>query len=114
MFRMTEYDKAPVRLIRLKDAAAVCPTHLWSLPVAEPPCINPCGLFLEAVCSAPVAVISFHERKRRQPGFAAGRPEFVGWYQLGGNIERPEVHFDLVSIACENGEPQRGQKKRPA
>src|SRR5687767_7681893 len=39
-------------------------------------------LLLKATRGVTIALVSSRERKRRQPGLATDRPEFVGWHQL--------------------------------
>ena len=44
-------------------------------------------LLFKATCGVTIAVVSFRERKRRQPGLATDGPEFVGWPQLVRGIQ---------------------------
>src|SRR3546814_7063834 len=57
--------------------------------------------------------VSPRERERRQPGFATDGPEFVGRNQLVGCIQGPEVHFDLVPAASEDGRSAAGAEEPP-
>src|SRR5450631_3800470 len=45
-------------------------------------------LLLKAKGGIAIAVVSSRHRKRRQPGFATGDPELVGWPQLVRGIQR--------------------------
>jgi hypothetical protein len=45
-------------------------------------------LLLKATRGIAIAVVSCGHRKRRQPGFATGDPELVGWHQLVRGIQR--------------------------
>src|SRR4030095_4445257 len=49
-----------------------------------------------------IARISSLERERRQPGFAADGPEFVGRQQLVRGIQGPQVHFDFVRATAKD------------
>src|SRR5262249_8572881 len=60
-----------------------------------------------------IALVPSLERKRRQPGFAADDPAFVGRHQLVGGIQGSQVHFDLVRGARENGGAAAGTEKPP-
>ena len=53
--------------------------------------------------SIAIALVSPRERKRRQPGFAAAGPAFVGWPQLVGRVQRAEVHLHFVARPGEDG-----------
>lgn len=53
-------------------------------PVARPSETARFELFLEATRGVAIALVSFRQRKRRQPGLAADGPEFVGRPQLVG------------------------------
>src|SRR3546814_17928269 len=60
-----------------------------------------------------ITVVSSLERKRRQPGLATDGPELVGWHQLVGGIQGPQVHFDFVGAASEDGGTAAGTEKPP-
>src|SRR3546814_16754400 len=60
-----------------------------------------------------ITVVSSLERKRRQPGLATDGPELVGWHQLVGGIQGPQVHFDFVGAASEAGGTAAGTEKPP-
>src|SRR5688572_15143295 len=70
-------------------------------------------LFLKATRGVTIALVSSRERKRRQPGLATDDPAFVGWPQLVRGIQGPQVHFDFVGGACENGRAAAGTEKPP-
>src|SRR3546814_15679762 len=40
-------------------------------------------------------------------------PELVGWHQLVGGIQGPQVHFDFVGAASEDGGTAAGTEKPP-
>jgi hypothetical protein len=63
---------------------------------------NSCMLLLKATIGVTIALVLLCERKRRQPGFAADDPAFVGWNQLVRRIQGTQVHFDFVRGVCEN------------
>src|SRR3546814_18498099 len=65
------------------------------------------------VCSSDLTVVSSLERKRRQPGLATDGPELVGWHQLVGGIQGPQVHFDFIGAASEDGGTAAGTEKPP-
>jgi len=79
----------------------------------NPPYEFSCDLLLEATRGVTIAVVSSRERKRRQPGLATDGPEFVGWPQLVGGIQGPQVHFYFVPAASENGRAATGTEKPP-
>src|SRR5215218_4612759 len=68
---------------------------------------------LKATRGVTIAVVSSLERKRRQPGLATDGPAFVGWHQLVRGFQRPQVHFDFVCAACENGGAAAGTEEPP-
>src|SRR3546814_4157430 len=70
-------------------------------------------LSLGATRDFTVSFVSPRERERRQPGFATDGPEFVGRNQLVGCIQGPEVHFDLVPAASEDGRSAAGAEEPP-
>src|SRR3546814_11243530 len=70
-------------------------------------------LSLGATRGFTVSFVSPRERERRQPGFATDGPEFVGRNQLVGCIQGPEVHFDLVPAASEDGRSAAGAEEPP-
>ena len=70
-------------------------------------------LLLEATRFVTIAVVSSRERKRRQPGLATDDPTFIGWRQLVGGIKGPQVHFDFVCGARENGRAAVRTEKSP-
>jgi len=72
-----------------------------------------CDLLLKATRGVTIALVSFREWKRRQPGLAAEGPEFVGWSQLVRGIQGSQVHFDFVCAAAENGRAAAGTEKPP-
>src|SRR5688572_27219048 len=72
-----------------------------------------CDLLLKATRGVTIALVSSRERKRRQPGLATDRPEFVGWHQLVRGIQGSQVHFDFVGDACESGRAAAGAEKPP-
>lgn len=74
---------------------------------------HPCGLLLKAARGVTIALVSSCERKRRQPGLATDGPEFVGWHQLVGGIQGPQVHFYFVCGAREDGRAAAGTEKPP-
>src|SRR3546814_17681250 len=47
------------------------------------------------------------------PGLATDGPELVGWHQLVGGIQGPQVHFDFVGAASEDGGTAAGTEKPP-
>src|SRR3546814_13804652 len=47
------------------------------------------------------------------PGLATDGPELVGWHQLVGGIQGPQVHFDFVGAASEDGGTVAGTEKPP-
>src|SRR5690242_15151362 len=70
-------------------------------------------LLLKANRRVPIAFVSSAERKRRQPGLATDDPAFVGWHQLVRGIQGPQVDFDFIRGACENGRAAAGTEKPP-
>src|SRR3546814_560797 len=70
-------------------------------------------LFRGATRGFTVALVASRERERRQPGFAADGPQLVGRHQLVGCIQGPEVHFDLVPAASEDGRSAAGAEEPP-
>src|SRR3546814_158943 len=70
-------------------------------------------LFRGATRGFTVALVASRERERRQPGFAADGPQLVGRHQLVGCIQGPEVHFDLVTAASEDGRSAAGAEAQP-
>src|SRR6266498_2997315 len=68
---------------------------------------------LKATRGVTIVVVSSRERKRRQPGLATDDPALVGWHQLVRGIQGPQVHFDFVGGACENGRAATGTEKPP-
>src|SRR6185295_13007162 len=83
----------------------------WQHPAPRP---TSCDLLLKATRGVTIAVVSFRERKRRQPGLATDGPELVGWPQLVRGIQGSQVHFDLVGAARENGRAAAGTEKPPS
>ncbi|WP_449867054.1 hypothetical protein [Nisaea nitritireducens] len=94
---------------RLQDSA---PDTRQTPPVTAPQ-HRSSGLFLGAARGVTIALISLHARKRRQPGLAADTPELIGWLQLVGFVQRPQVHFDFVTAASENRRAAVGTEKSP-
>lgn len=68
-------------------------------------------LTLKATRGVAILVVPPRQRKWRQPGFAPGGPDFVGWLQLVGGIQRSEVHFDFVSGARKHGRAASGAEE---
>jgi len=71
------------------------------------------NLLLKAARGVTIALVSFRERKRRQPGLAADGPEFVGRRQLVGGIQGSQVHLNFVRAARENRRAAAGTEKPP-
>ncbi|HPF27048.1 MAG TPA: hypothetical protein P5528_08660 [Steroidobacteraceae bacterium] len=71
------------------------------------------GLLRKATRGVTIALVSFRERKRRQPRLAADDPGFVCWYQLVRGIQGSQVDFDFVRRASENGRAAAGTEKPP-
>src|SRR3546814_21087220 len=70
-------------------------------------------LSLGATRDFTVSFVSPRERERRQHGFVTDGPELVGSNQLVGCIQGPEVHFDLVPAASEDGRSASGAAETP-
>src|SRR5262245_36501662 len=79
-----------------------------------PRCATGVRLLLEATRGVAIAVVSSRARERRQPGLATDDPELVGWFQLVRGVQGPQVHFDLVAAASEDGRATAGTEKSPS
>lgn len=60
------------------------------------------GLVLVTPRAFAIALVTMRQRKRRQPGFAAHGPQFVGGLEPVGGVEGAEVEFDFVAAAAEH------------
>jgi len=70
-------------------------------------------LFLKASRDVAITLVSFRERKRRQPGLAVDDPAFIAWLQLVGRIQGSQVHFNFICGTRENGRAAAGTEKPP-
>ena len=71
-------------------------------------------LALEATLAFAVVLIVTGERERRQPGFAADGPQFVGRGELVRAVEGAEADLDLVGRAAEDRGAAARAEMRPS